>query len=92
MNPLFQEAQENHLIELVNFIIMNLHEELNKSQKNKVSNNINQIIDQTNKDLVLEKFVQNFKKEYKSIISDLFCGLSSTYVQCSHCMTIICKI
>jgi len=85
MNPLFQEVQENHLTDLVNFIIMNLHEELNKSPENQGSNNINKIIVQTNKEMVLTNFKKNFQKEYKSIISDLFCGVSETCAQCSKC-------
>jgi len=85
MHPSFQEVQENHLTDLVSFIIMNLHEELNKSPENQDSNNINKIIDQTNEEMVLSNFVSNFQKEYKSIISDLFCGVSETCAQCSTC-------
>jgi len=60
MNPMFQEIQENHLEDLVNFIVMNLHEELNKSPKNQVSNNINQIIDQTNEGMVFKNFITKY--------------------------------
>jgi ubiquitin C-terminal hydrolase len=64
---------------------MTLHEELNKSPKNPISNNNNIFIDQTNKEMVLTNFIINFQKENKSIISDLFFGLSETCTQCTKC-------
>ena len=85
MESLFQGAQANDSKDLVNFIIMTLHEELNKSPKNPISNNNNIFIDQTNKEMVLTNFIINFQKENKSIISDLFYGLSETCTQCTKC-------
>ena len=57
MESLFQGAQANDSKDLVNFIIMTLHEELNKSPKSAISNNNNIFIDQTNKEMVLTNFV-----------------------------------
>ena len=85
MNPLFKGAQANDAKDLVNFIIMTLHEELNKIKKSPDMNKNYQIINQTNHDLVLNYFIQNFSKENKSIISDLFYAMSGTYTQCSQC-------
>ena len=85
MESLFEGAQANDSKDLVNFIIMTLHEELNKSPKSAISNNNNIFIDQTNKEMVLTNFVINFQKENMSIISDLFYGLSETCTQCTKC-------
>jgi len=85
MNSLFEGAQANDAKDLVNFIIMTLHEELNKIKKSTDLNKTFRIINQTNHDMVLNYFIQNFSKENKSIISDLFYAMSGTYTQCSKC-------
>ena len=84
MNPLFQGAKANDSKDLVNFIIMTLHEELNKAKKSSNLNN-NQLIDQTNKKLVFDLFTKSFQNENKSIISDIFYGISNTTTKCSGC-------
>ena len=77
-NPLFQNDEANDAKDLVNFIIMTLHEELNKA--NNVPNFQNGImIDQTNKEMVFNCFVKEFKKNNQSIISDLFYANKSIY-------------
>lgn len=84
MNPLFEGVQANDAKDLVTFIIMTLHEELNKIKNpNQSRNNTN--INQTNHDMVLQNFIQNFRENNKSIISDLFYAMSGTYTQCSKC-------
>ena len=85
MNSLFEGAQANDAKDLVNFIIMTLHEELNKIKKSTDLNKTFRIINQTNHDMVLQYFIKNFSKENKSIISDLFYAMSGTYSQCSKC-------
>ena len=85
MEPLFQGVKLNDSKDLVNFIIMTLHEELNKSPKSQDSNASSLFIDSSKKDKVLQNFINNFIKENKSIISDLFYGLSETCTQCSNC-------
>ena len=88
MNPLFQGVQANDAKDLINFIIMTLHEELNKTANNSNLNNNNQIIDLTNPMLVFQNFANYFAKENKSIISDLFYAMSGTTTQCSNCAEI----
>ena len=85
MNPLFKGVQANDAKDLVNFIIMTLHEELNK--KNNYENNFvpNFNIDQTNQKEVLTYFIENFMREHKSIISDLFYGVTHTVTNCLRC-------
>ena len=86
MNPLFEGAQANDSKDLVNFIVMTLHEELNKaSPKMDVPKNNNMFINQTNEIEILNIFAQNFIQQNQSIISDLFYGVSETINQCSKC-------
>ena len=85
MNTLFQGAQANDSKDLVNFIIMTLHEELNEASKNK-NININKLeIDQTNSIEILQNFKKCFDNENQSIISDIFYGVNYTITQCSVC-------
>ena len=71
MNPLFKGAQANDSKDLVNFLIMTLHEELNKIDKKNIQPvfNNNLIINQTNQQEIFKYFLENFMRENKSIIS-----------------------
>jgi ubiquitin C-terminal hydrolase len=88
MNPLFEGIQANDSKDLVNFIVMTLHEELNKanSTNNNLTDSIN--IDQRNKDLVFSVFIKNFTETNQSIISDIFYGVHCSITQCQNCKTI----
>jgi len=88
MNPLFEGVQANDAKDLVTFIIMTLHEELNEIKKNPDLSNNCQEIDPTNYDMVLQHFLQDFCQENKSIISDLFYAISETSTQCLKCKQI----
>ena len=87
MNPLFKGVQANDAKDLVNFIIMTLHEELNKKKQNQNLNNesVNINIDLNNPQAVLNNFIMNFRKENHSIISDIFYGVSHTITKCLKC-------
>ena len=85
MNPLFQGVAANDSKDLVNFIIMTLHEELNKAKDNNNIINEAPIIDQTNKKLVLNNFLEEFAKKNRSIISDLFYALNYSITECTNC-------
>ena len=85
MNPLFEGAQANDAKDLVNYIIMTLHEELNIYPKN---NNNNAIINpnlQSNQMYIFNNFMNAFFKENKSIISDIFYGIHHTTTLCKQC-------
>ena len=56
MNPLFQGIAANDSKDLVNFIIMTLHEELNEANNN-IPNNNNIFIDQRDQQLVYNMFI-----------------------------------
>ena len=88
MNSLFEGVQANDSKDLVNFIIMTLHEELNKvkNSNNNFNNNIRASInEQRNQQFMLNNFIENFKKENHSIISDLFYAMNCNIIQCSMC-------
>ena len=84
MNELFKGVAANDAKDLVNFLIMTLHGELNNASKQNVQNN-NLFQDQTNKQLMFQLFTQDFINNNKSIISDLFYGVNYNVVQCLGC-------
>ena len=84
MNPLFEGAQANDAKDLVNFIIMTLHEELNIYQKNNNNAIINPNL-QSNQEYIFNNFMNTFFKENKSIISDIFYGIHHTTTLCKKC-------
>ena len=84
MNNLFEGVAANDAKDLVNFIIMTLHEELNKANNNNINNN-NIILDQTNQQVMFNNFAKSFMDNNKSIISDLFYGINCSITQCGGC-------
>ena len=86
MNPLFEGIQANDAKDLVNFLIMTLHEELNKAQPNQIEEfNGNIFEKQKDKALMFQNFSENFIKTQRSIISDLFYALNYNQTQCYNC-------
>ena len=84
MNSLFEGVAANDSKDLVNFIVMTLHEELNKATKNSNNMESNLNIEQRNKDLVFQTFMKNFVENNRSIISDLFYGVNCNIIQCQN--------
>ena len=87
MNSLFEGVQANDSKDLINFLLEQMHEELNVISKN--DNNgenftltVNMQLDPDN---LFEYFLQNYKKNYNSIISDSFYGFTQTEVICQNC-------
>ena len=88
MNPLGVAA--NDAKDLVNFLLMTLHEELNTQIANQLDNNFGDMLeDQKNKEKLFNKFIQNFAQNYRSVISDLFYAFNCIITQCGNCKTII---
>ena len=85
MNSLFEGIAANDSKDLVNFIIMTLHEELNKAKKIDSIDNSIPIIDQRNKNQVFQNFIDDFKKRNQSIISDLFYAINCNITKCGNC-------
>jgi ubiquitin C-terminal hydrolase len=84
MNNLFEGAKANDSKDLVNFIIMRLHEELNEGKKSNINIMAPPQEDQMS---MYNYFKMNNDQENKSIITDLFYGIYGTMNQCSHCQT-----
>ena len=86
-NQLFQGIQANDSKDLINFLIERFHSELNVKQGGKMEDNIYNI-NQLNENEVLQFFLQDFKVNYRSIISDLFYGVLETKTKCLGCQNI----
>ena len=84
MNPLFEGIQANDAKDLVNFIILTLHIELNKINKKPNKNN-SIILDQRDQRQMFNFFSINFIENNQSIISDLFYGINCNVTKCSMC-------
>ena len=69
-----------------NFLLEKMHQELNVINNNIKNNNtvINQQ-DQTNRDLMLRIFIEEYTQKFNSPISNLFYGLLETRTQCKGC-------
>ena len=85
MNSLFEDIQAIDSKDLVNFIIMTLHKELNEIKKNFNLSYNNQIINQADCNMVLQQFIQKFNMENKSIISDIFYAINGSVIKCLNC-------
>ena len=84
MNPLFEGIAANDAKDLVNFIIMTLHSEINnKNIINESDNNIQ--IDQSNKQLVFNYYIKDFINKNQSVISNLFYSTNCNTTECSNC-------
>ena len=84
MNPLFEGIAANDSKDLINFIVMTLHEELNQANDMNISN---EILDQSNKEVMFNVFVNDFKQRYNSLSSKLFYGINYNITKCSQCLT-----
>ena len=94
MNPLFQGIQANDSKDLVQFIIMTLHEELNNPKlitNNNISNQ-NMSINSNNYQQAFNNYISNFSENYKSIISDIFYGTECSIIKCALCNNTIYNI
>ena len=87
MNKIFEGVAANDSKDLVNFIIMTLHEELNKAKNNNNIDYNNIILDQRDQMAMFNNFVQHFTSTNQSIISDLFYGINCSITQCGYCKT-----
>ena len=86
-NPLFAGIAANDSKDLINFLLERFHKELNSINiENNINNNskIN-MLDQTNEQLMLKLFLNEFQEKYNSPISNLFYGIIETKSQCQLC-------
>ena len=87
MNPLFQNVEANDAKDLVNFIIMTLHEELN--EPNPITNNTLVLQNQQNPQEVFRIFFEEYKNSFRSKISELFYAIQQTQTQCLICKKVL---
>ena len=88
LNPLFQGALPNDAKDLLTFMLMQLHDELNNPKNTNNNNNQNMLLNinmQQDKQAMLNNFIPFFKNNYRSIISGLFYGLTLNVTQCNAC-------
>ena len=86
MNPLFKEGTPNDAKDLLTYILMQLHEELNSydiSANNFSENDEN--VNQYNEQEVLQSFVKGFFGKNKSVLSDQFFGIQESKFLCLGC-------
>ena len=79
-----KEGDEIELESLFQYLIISLHEELNKA-KGDINNYKKDIIEPTNKNEVIQSEVCKFTTYYRSRISDQFYYLSIIEEQCFYC-------
>ena len=85
MSPLFKNIGANDAKDLVNFIIMTLHEELNQSI---VGNNFvqqNNFICSNQVQYLFQVFYQDYQRTFRSKISELFYAIQQTQTKCLNC-------
>jgi ubiquitin C-terminal hydrolase len=86
-NPLFAGIAANDSKDLINFLLERFHQELNIINNN-INNNVNDNLlnlDQTNENLMLKSFLDEYTQKFNSIISNLFYGILETKSQCKGC-------
>ena len=86
MSPLFENNQANDAKDLVNFIIMTLHEELNQSLSgNNVNGMNNNLFNNNQAELVFKNFYEEYERAFRSKISELFYAIMQTTTECLNC-------
>ena len=89
LNPLFEGIAANDSKDLINFLLERFHQELNKVNKNLIDdNNMMSMQDQSNEQLMLKLFLEEFKQKFNSPISNLMYGILETKSQCQGCNVI----
>jgi ubiquitin C-terminal hydrolase len=92
MNPLFRGPYPNDAKDLLTFMLMQLHDELNHPINNNNNMNVNMIINsnmQRDKNAMFKYFTKYFTDNFRSIISALFYGLNYNQTQCQFCKSTV---
>ena len=83
MNPLFKGIQANDAKDLILFILETIHNELNEVNNSIIGNN--NYVNPLDYNSVFVNFSTFFKKNYNSIISNLFYGMNNSMMTCCTC-------
>ena len=92
MNPMFKDIAANNPKDLILFLLVKMHKELNVSQMNLLKDVKNIVPDPRNFNDVFSYFINFYLSKNKSIISDEFYGFSNNMINCSYCATTIHKL
>ena len=84
MNPLFRGIAANDSKDLINFILEELHRELNNVDEKQGNNQLMEV-NQSDEQQLFLYFLEDFKKNYRSIISDIFFFIIETKTECLNC-------
>jgi len=89
MNPIFRNNQNGSSKDFIIFLLTQLHKEMTKpsiSNNNKSNLKVKQQqpLNQYNKNIIFENFINGFSQEV-SIISDFFFGFTETTIECLKC-------
>lgn len=85
LNPLFKGAYPNDAKDLLTFILLKLHEELNNTKSNNMNLHLTSVNEQKDKKLMFKLFSKFFMNNYRSVISGLFYGIMYTISECRYC-------
>ena len=92
MNESLDPKNRNSPKDLIIFIILTLHKELNSpninSILNSINNNLKQQIDEKNRSIMMNNYARNFARDNISIIMDLFYAMKEIIIICNKCRTI----
>ena len=83
MNPLFTVPQTFDSKDLISFLLKTLHDELNKAKV--INQYFNNKIYQDDFNKYYENYFRYYKKNFQSIISDIFYGLRGSQMSCCNC-------
>ena len=83
LNPLLIGMTENEIKDLIIFLLVTLHKELNDPIYNNIINN--KYLDNTNLNEVYMKYVEYYNNMNKSIISDECNGFKDKMIICENC-------
>ena len=81
-NPLFKGIQANDSKDLITFILEKLHSELNQPDNSPINGYAENQFDER---YTLNLFYQDYQRNYKSMISNLFYGVLEIKNQCTGC-------
>jgi ubiquitin C-terminal hydrolase len=85
MNPLFKELSANDAKDLLNYLLTQLHEELNLYVEKNIDEENDLNFNPYNEQMVLQNFVQSFFGKNKSVLSDHFFGIQESKFLCMGC-------
>ena len=85
MNPLFKGIAANDPKDLIIFLLMKIHKEINKIKENNETSNNNQLPNPYNFYEVYNDFIQYYTSQNDSLISEEFHGYLDAMTTCFYC-------